>query len=292
MKYGGHSEVGKIESLLIKHPDNAFISQNNIDAQWNELNYYDCPNFNRAIKEYEQFINLLKEDIPEIHYLPKADNVGIDSIYTRDPLIITNKGIILCNMGKKDRQEEPSASGSLLSELGIPILGRITGDGKLEGGDLIWMDDKTLVVGHGYRTNDEGIRQLKLLTEDIVEEFVVVPLPHWLGPSDVMHLMSFISPIDSDLALVYSRIMPVPFREWLLYRGVKLIEVPDSEYESMACNVLTIAPRKCIMLSGNSYTKRLLKNEGVEVREYLGDEISKKGAGGPTCLTKPILRLQ
>lgn len=292
MKYGGHSEVGKIESLLIKHPDNAFISQNNIDAQWNELNYYDCPNFNRAIKEYEQFINLLKEDIPEIHYLPKADNVGIDSIYTRDPLIITNKGIILCNMGKKDRQEEPSASGSLLSELGIPILGRITGDGKLEGGDLIWMDDKTLVVGRGYRTNDEGIRQLKLLTEDIVEEFVVVPLPHWLGPSDVMHLMSFISPIDSDLALVYSRIMPVPFREWLLYRGVKLIEVPDSEYESMACNVLTIAPRKCIMLSGNSYTKRLLKNEGVEVREYLGDEISKKGAGGPTCLTKPILRLQ
>ncbi|MEA2031474.1 MAG: arginine deiminase family protein [candidate division Zixibacteria bacterium] len=292
MKYGGHSEVGKIESLLIKHPDNAFISQNNIDAQWNELNYYDCPNFNRAIKEYEQFINLLKEDIPEIHYLPKADNVGIDSIYTRDPLIITNKGIILCNMGKKDRQEEPSASGSLLSELGIPILGRITGDGKLEGGDLIWMDDKTLVVGRGYRTNDEGIRQLKLLTEDIVEEFVVVPLAHWLGPSDVMHLMSFISPIDSDLALVYSRIMPVPFREWLLYRGVKLIEVPDSEYESMACNVLTIAPRKCIMLSGNSYTKRLLKNEGVEVREYLGDEISKKGAGGPTCLTKPILRLQ
>jgi len=290
-RYGGHSEVGQIESILIKHPDNAFISQSNIDAQWNELDYSGCPNFNRTCEEYEQFINLLNEDISEIHYLTRADNVGIDSIYTRDSLIMTNKGIILCNMGKKERQGEPSASGAFLAELGVPILGTITGEGRLEGGDLIWLDEGTLVVGRGYRTNDEGIRQLRLLTADIVDEFVVVPLPHWLGPSGVMHLMSFISPIDRNLALVYSRIMPVPFREWLLRRRVRLIEVPDSEYATMACNVLAVAPRRCIMLSGNRQTKRQLEGEGVDVMEYDGDEISRKGAGGPTCLTKPILRL-
>lgn len=292
MRCGGHSEVGKIESILIKHPDNAFISQSNIDAQWKKLNYSSCPDFNRAGEEYEQFVSLLNEEISEIHYLPRADNVGIDSIYTRDSLIITNQGIILCNMEKKERQGEPSASAAFLAELGVPILGSITGEGRLEGGDLIWLDEGTLVVGRGYRTNDEGIRQLKELTARFVDEFVVVSLPHWLGPSGVMHLMSFISTIDRNLALVYSRIMPVPFREWLLYRGVKLIEVRDSEYATMACNILTIAPRKCIMLSGNRRTKRLLENEGVEVREYPGDEISGKGAGGPTCLTRPILRLK
>jgi N-dimethylarginine dimethylaminohydrolase len=194
-------------------------------------------------------------------------------------------------MGKDLRWNEPSAAGDFLAKLGVPVLGTITGEGRLEGGDLIWFDRRTLVVGRGYRTNDEGLRQLKLLTADIVDEFVVVPLPHWLGPSGVMHLMSFISPVDRNLALVYSRIMPVPFREWLLHRGVRLIEVPDSEYATMACNVLAVAPRRCIMLSGNRQTKQLLEAEGVDVMEYDGDEISRKGAGGPTCLTRPLLRL-
>ena len=120
---------------------------------------------------------------------------------------------------------------------------------------------------------------------------ISVPLPHWQGPDDVLHLMSFISPIDRDLAVVYSRLMPVPFREWLIARGIKLIEVPDSEYESMACNILAVAPRKCIMLAGNAQTKAMLENEDVKVWEYLGEEISLKGAGGPTCLTRPILRV-
>ena len=290
MQCGGHTEIGQIERIIIKHAEDAFVSQSCLEAQFKDLHYSSCPDFDRALREYDKFIELLRRSIPEIHSLPSSDTVGLDSIYVRDALITTNRGAILCNMGKDLRRSEPSAVGNFLAEQGVPVLGAITGEGRLEGGDVIWFDHSTLVVGRGYRTNDEGIRQLRLLTADMVDEFVVVGLPHWLGPSDVMHLMSFISPIDRDLALVYSRIMPVPFREWLLDRGMKLIEVPDSEYATMACNVLAVAPRRCIMLSGNRQTRRLLEGEGVEVMEYNGDEISHKGGGGPTCLTRPILR--
>ncbi|MDZ7364124.1 MAG: arginine deiminase family protein [candidate division KSB1 bacterium] len=180
--------------------------------------------------------------------------------------------------------------GEFFSKMNVPILGVIAGNGRLEGGDVVWLDERTLAVGRGYRTNDEGIRQLQQLLKDLVDEVVVVPLPHWRGPHEVLHLMSLISPIDVDLALVCSKLLPVPFRERLLARGFRLLEVPDEEYESMGCNVLAIAPRKCMMLAGNPRTKALLMNEGVEVWEYLGEEISRKGAGGPTCLTRPIWR--
>ena len=160
----------------------------------------------------------------------------------------------------------------------------------LEGGDVVWLDERTLAVGRGYRTNDEGIRQLKELTSDIIDEYVVVPLPHWKGPEDVMHLMSLISPVDHGLAVVYSNLLPVPFLERLLKRGIKLLDVPDDEFETMGCNILAMAPGKCVMVSGNPQMKRMLEHEGVEVWEYAGEEISRKGAGGPTCLTQPLLR--
>jgi N-dimethylarginine dimethylaminohydrolase len=290
MRFGHQSEVGKIKKILIKHPKDAFISQENIEAQWKKLNYSGCLNYDKALEEYQYFVGLLKREVSEIHYLPKSDGTGLDSIYARDAVLVTKKGAILCNMGKEARRGEPEATGEFLSGLGIPILGAITGDGKLEGGDVIWLDEHTLVVGLGYRTNKAGIRQLKELTSELVEEFVVVPLPHWKGPEHVLHLMTFISPIDFDLALVYSRLLPVPFREWLVNRGIKLLEVPDSEFETMACNVLAISPRKCITLSGNPRTRRMLEDEGVEVWTYSGEEISRKGAGGPTCLTRPLLR--
>jgi arginine deiminase len=292
MKFGCQSEVNRIQSILIKHPKDAFISQENVDAQWKELNYSGRPDYDRALEEYESFVDLLKREVPEIHYLPKSDKTRLDSIYVRDALLVTNNGAILGNMGKKLREGEPSASGKYLSGLGIPILGAITGDGRLEGGDVIWLDERTLAIGQGYRTNEAGIQQLKELTAEFVDEFVVVPLPHWRGPEYVLHLMTLISPIDYDLALVYSRLLPVPFRQWLISRGIKLVEVPDSEFETMACNVLALAPSRCIMLAGNPRTKRMLEAGGVEVWEYVGEEISRKGAGGPTCLTRPLLRAE
>jgi arginine deiminase len=290
MKYGCSSEIGEIKSLLLKHPREAFVKQESIDEQWMELNYLGRPDFEKAVKEYENFVGLLQKFVPEIHYLPQNANTGLDSIYVHDPVMITDKGAILCRMGKGDRMGEPEAAGKFLKDLKIPILGAITAPGRLEGGDVVQFDEQTLAVGQGYRTNAEGINQLKDLTKDFIEEIVVVPLPHWNGPQDVLHLMSFISPVDKNCALVYSRLMPVPFREWLIRRGVILIEVPDVEYETMACNVLAVAPGTNIMLAGNPRTKQLLEEAGVEVWDYSGDEISRKGAGGPTCLTRPLCR--
>ena len=290
MEFGNQSEVGKIQKILIKHPRNAFISQENVDAQWKALNYSACPDYGRALDEYERFADLLNKDVAEVHFLPRSEKTGLDSVYVRDALITTPKGVVLCSMGKKERRGEPAVAGEFLSRLGIPVLGVISGEGRLEGGDLIWLDERTLVVGQGYRTNAEGIQQLKGLTAGLVDEFMVVPLPHWRGPEGVFHLMSMISPVDFDLAVAYSRLLPVPFRQWLINRGMKLVEVPDSEFRSMGCNILATSPRRCIMIAGNPQTKGMLKEEGVEVSEYVGEEISRKGAGGPTCLTRPLVR--
>lgn len=291
MEIGNVSEIGKIESILLKHPRDAFFSQDNIDNQWQNLNYPSAPVYNEALEEYEKFVGLLSSEIDNILFLPQNDDTGIDSIYVRDTIIVTPRGIILCNMGKAPRIGEPKAAGEYLSTMEIPILGSIEGDGIIEGGDLIWLDKETVAVGRGYRTNDDGIKRLKNLVSGFVKEIIVVSLPHWEGPDDVFHLMSIISPIDDNLALVYARLLPVTFREKLLERGIRLLEVPDSEFESMACNVLTIAPRKCIMLDGCSRTQQMLEDEGVEVLTYKGNEVSRKGSGGPTCLTRPLLRL-
>jgi arginine deiminase len=291
MKHGSQSEVGKIHSILLKHPRDAFISQQSIDAQWHELNYIGCTDYQKALAEYEYFVELLKNNVADIYYLPRHDSTGLDSIYVHDAAIITNLGAILCNMTKSERRGEPKAAGEYLTRIGIPFLGVLSGDGRLEGGDMIWLDERTIVAGQGHRTNAEGIRQLRDLTRDFVDEFVVMPLPHWRGSSEVLHLMSLISPIDHNLAVVYSPLLTVPFRKWLLNRGVKLIDVPDDEFESMGCNILAVAPRKCIMLSGNPRTRKKLEAEGVEVMEFTGREICHKGAGGPTCMTRPIHRL-
>ena len=292
MKFGCVSEVGQIERLLLKHPRSAFLGPENIQQQWQGLNYLASPDYEKALKEYENFVRLLKDYVPDINYLPEHKTTGLDSIYVHDSSVMTKNGLILTNMGKKKRAGEPSAVGKFLNEneLDIPIIGSISGEGRLEGGDVVLWDKGTLCVGLGYRTNEEGIRQLREFTKNDIEEVIVVPLPHWKGPSDVLHLMSMISPIDDDLAVVYSRLLPVPFRNWLLGRSVKLIEVPDSEFASMGCNVLALAPRRCVMIEGNPQTRQKLLDEGVEVMEYSGEEISVKGAGGPTCLTRPLQR--
>ena len=289
--FGCQSMVGKIERVLIKHPKDAYHNQSRIDSQAQQLNYLDKPNYNKAITDYEQLINIFESNNIEIHYLSFDHKTSLDSIYTHDPCIVSNGGVILSNMGKKDRQTEPENIASYFKSIDIPILGRIESPGTLEGGDVIWIDEKTVAVGEGYRTNAEGIRQLKSILKPYIDTIIIVPLPHWTGPSDCLHLMSNISPIDTDLYLVYSRLIPVSFRQYLLERGIQLVEVPDQEYDSMGCNVLAISPRKVIMVSNNPITQKRLEDEGVEVYMYDGSEISIKGAGGPTCLTRPFMRL-
>ena len=283
--------VDPIKKILLKHPSNAFLNQRNINKQYLELNYLAAPNFNSAISDYEIFVDLLKSFDIEIHYLPKDKSTSLDSIYTHDPCVVSNKGVVICNMGKKARQPEAATMKKFFHSIEVPILGEIQSPGTLEGGDVVWINEKTIAVGEGYRTNNEGIEQLKLLLSDQVETVITVSIPYWNGPDDCLHLMSNLSPIDHDLYLVYSRLLPVSFIKYLLDQNIELIDVPDDEYESMGCNVLAIAPRKVIMISGNPKTKQLLENKGVEIHTYDGSEISIKGAGGPTCLTRPFLRI-
>ncbi len=285
-----HSEIGVIERLLVKHPRDAFCSDRRIDIQWQTLNYTARPDLQRAVREYDRLIALLDRFEMKLEFLPPSQSDTLDAIYTRDAAITCEKGMILCNMSKADRHAEPQQQRAAFQTMGIPIHGAITGDGRIEGGDVAWLNARTLAVGRGYRTNDEGIRQLGVLLADSIDELIVVPLPHWRGPGDVFHLMSIISPIDCDLALVYSPLMSVSFRELLLSRGLELIEVSDAEFETMGCNVLAVAPRKCVMLAGNPRTRAGLESAGVEVHEFVGQEICRKGAGGPTCLTRPITR--
>jgi len=285
-----HSEFGKIKSLFIKKATDAFIDDAHIEQTWKQLNYLSKPNFSKAINEYENFENILQKHCDSIFHFPTDDNVNIDSIYCRDASIATNEGMIICNMGKAARNNEPSAQKKNFEKNNISILGTIKFPATVEGGDVAWLDENTLAVGYTYRTNKKGIDQLKILLGPIGVEVVVAELPHYKGTADVFHLMSILSPVDKNLAVVYSPLMPIAFRNYLLQKNYELIEVPDNEFESMGCNVLALAPRVCLMVAGNPKTKSLLENAGCKVIEYSGNEISVKGGGGPTCLTRPVLR--
>jgi len=284
------SDVGAITHLMVKHAREAFASDETIAREWRDLNFTAPPNFARAVDEYDHFLDLLRGTGARIDALPHAEGLTLDSIYVRDASVICDRGVILCNMGKPQRAGEPTEQAAAFRALGVPILGSIQSPGRLEGGDVVWLERRTVAVGRGYRTNAEGIRQFHDLLGHAVDEVITVALPHWRGAGDVFHLMSIISPVDRDLAVVYSPLMSVPFREALIERGISFVEVPDDEFECMGANVLAIAPRRCVMLAGNPKTRARLEAAGAEVLEYDGREISLKGGGGPTCLNRPIAR--
>ena len=286
-----HSEYLTLESVFLKTAEDAFRSEEALANQWQTLNYLSKPSFKKSIEEYENFKSLFTTKNIETWFFPSNEKVQIDSIYCRDASLVTDFGIIICNMGKKGRRNEPMAQLNAYQKNDFKILGEIEYPGTLEGGDVAWLDTKTLAVGHTYRTNLEGIRQLKNLLTPKGIEVLVVELPHYKGKEDVFHLMSILSPVDFNLAVVYSPLMPISFRNQLLDRGFELIEVPEVEFDSMACNVLAIAPRVCVMVKGNPVTQRLLEESGCQVFSYKGDEISIKGGGGPTCLTRPMKRI-
>jgi N-dimethylarginine dimethylaminohydrolase len=289
MTLTAQSEVGRLRRVLLKTPAAAFQNQQTAMAQWKQLNYLAEPDLAAAQAEYDRFVELLISHGVEVEFLPADERTTLDSIYVRDASIVTDDGAILCNMGKADRRGEVSACADVFQAGILPVHGSVQDPGRIEGGDVAWLDARTLAVGQGYRTNSAGIASLKKLLPESVQ-LVVVPLPHWQGPADVFHLMSMLSPIDHDLLLVFSPLLPVPFREFLLEQGYRLVEVPGEEFDSMGCNVLALAPRVCLMLDGNPLTRARLEAAGAEVLTYQGEEISRKGCGGPTCLTRPLLR--
>ena len=285
------TEVGRLTRVLLKHPREAFVSDETIAAQWRSLAFTAPPSLAAAIDEYDAFVDILRTAGAKTDFLPASGTTNLDSVYVRDASVVSSRGVVLCRMGKPLRRSEPAAQKSAYRQLGIPIVGEITEPGCLEGGDVVWLDDRTVAVGRGYRTNAEGILQLRAVLGGSVDDLIVVPLPHWRGPGDVLHLMSLVSPVDRDLAVVYSPLLPVPFRESLLDRGYALVEVADDEFESMGTNVLALGPRECVMLAGNPKTRAALERAGAHVIEYVGTEISVRGAGGPTCLTRPLARV-
>lgn len=290
MRTTHHSEYLKIESIFIKPVARAFVSEKQLREQWLDLNYLSQPDFDISIDEYAAFEKSISTNGVKKHHFPFDEKLTLDSIYCRDASIATDFGMIICNMGKAGRINEPGSHKKAFMDLGIPILGEIKAPGTVEGGDVAWLDERSLAIGHSYRTNPEGIRQLKELLEPHGVELIVAELPHYKGQQDVFHLMSIFSPIAEDLAVVYSPLMPIKFRNELIQRGFKFVEVPEEEFDAMGCNVLAIAPKKCIMVDGNPKTKDALIKAGCEVIAYKGTEISVKGGGGPTCLTRPMLR--
>ena len=284
------SEFGTLKSVFIKSVEQAFINKEHIGQYWKTLNYLGAPDYNRAVSEYTVFEKIFHDHGIQVMHLQHDNQVNMDSIYCRDAAIATNYGMIICNMGKEGRKNEPMAEKIAFEKEGIPILGVIEAPGTIEGGDVAWIDSNTLAVGHTYRTNIEGIQQLKALLEPKGVNVIVANMPHYKGPSDVFHLMSVLSPVDAKKAVVYSPLIPIDFRKLLIDMAYELIEVPDAEFDSMGCNVLAIAPSKCLMVKGNPITKQRLIDAGCEVIEYEGSEISVKGGGGPTCLTRPIER--
>ncbi len=291
MRVGCQSMVDPLRYVLVKHPRDSHIDQAITDDQWRRLHYTSRPDLTQVIFEFEEFVELLENFGLEIASLPGNSATSLDSIYTHDPVAaVSTEGVILGNMGKEARRDEPGALRAYLDGAGAPVVGAITGAGRVEGGDVCWLDTRTVAVGDGYRTNAEGIRQLADLLGDTVDRVIPVPLPHWNGPDDCLHLLSLISPVDHDKAVVYSRMMPVPFRQLLQDHGYSLIEIPDEEYDSFACNVLAVEPGVCIMLEGNPITQARLEAADVEVYTFPGQDLCIKGGGGPTCLTRPMWR--
>ena len=286
-------ECSRLKTVAVKHPRDAFRDQATLDAQWAAHGFTAAPRFELACRQFDVFLAAVTAYGAETVFLPADAATTIDSLYARDASIVTPSGLVLGGMGKALRIPEADAQGRAFAGAAASadpfVAGRIEPPGSLEGGDVVWFDHTTVAVGHGYRTNAEGIRQLRGQLGSAVE-LIEVPLPHWRGPGDVMHLMSLLSPVDADLAVVYSPLLPVPFRDWLIARGMTLVETPAEEFESMGTNVLALAPRQCLMLAGNPRTRAALERAGATVVEYDGSEISVKGAGGPTCLTRPLAR--
>jgi N-dimethylarginine dimethylaminohydrolase len=277
--------VDPLRRVLVRRPDEAF---GNADpARWH---YVSQPKLEEAQREHDDLVATLRKAGCEVFYHDAPLPELADSIFTHDPVIITDEGSIILRMGKAERRGEEAAIGVTLEELGVPTLATLEGDATAEGGDLMWLDNETLAVGRGYRTNAEGLRQLTAALRPLGVETLEVQLPHADGPESCLHLMSFISMLDHDLAVVYAPLLPVPFVEALADRGIELVEVPAEEYATMGPNVLALAPRRCLTIEGNPITRRRLEAAGCEVLTYRGEELSLKAEGGATCLTRPIFR--
>lgn len=276
-------QISPLQRVYVRAPVAA-----DLDA-WKSFGWRSEPDPARAIDEHSAFRAELERTGATVEIGSARTPDDPDAIYAYDPVLMTDDGAILLRAGKEGRRVEAAAATSDLANAGIPIAGRMEAPATAEGGDMFWLDRSTLLAGRGYRTNSEGIAQLRALLGGSVE-VVEFDLPHFRGPNECLHLMSFVSPLDADLAVAYLPMVPVRLLEILRARDVRIVEVPDDEFASMGPNVLALGPRIALALAGNPETRRRMEEAGADVRTYVGTEISLKGDGGPTCLTRPLER--
>jgi len=274
--------TGPLERVYVRPPRTEDL------RAWHEYGWRAEPDPVRAAVEHEAFREELARAGAEVVEGRTPVEGDPDAIYSYDPVLPTDRGVILLRPGKAGRRAEPDAVARDLEAAGVPILGRLEAPAAAEGGDMFWLDQASLAVGRGYRTNDAGIEGIRRLLPAV--DVLSFDLVHLHGPAEVLHLLSLISPLDRDLAVCYPPLMPVRLMEALDERGIALVEVPEDEFATMGPNVLALGPRVALALEGNTTTRRRMEAAGVDVRTYRGDEISRKGDGGPTCLTRPLLR--
>ncbi len=284
-KYGSQSMVNKLRRVLVKRPDEFFAVED-----YEKWHYTGPLDLVEAQREHDVFTDIMKKQGIEVLYHPEPQPDHADSIFTYDPAIITDEGAIVFQMGKKLRRGEENPMERRLRELDIPVHYRIHGSATVEGGDTLWLDEDTMAIGQGFRANKEGLAQMKEALTPIGVEVIPVDLPYFYGPEACLHLMSLISFADHDLAVIYSPLMPVPFWKLLRDRGVDMIDVSESEFNKMGTNILALSPRDIMILDCTPEVQSRLEEAGCRVHTYKGVEISLKTEGGPTCLTRPILR--
>jgi len=280
--FGAQSMSAPLTDVLVKRPGPAFGAAFDDPAH----GFLHPVDLDLARREHDAFVELLASLGPRVHVLD-TELSSPDLIYTFDPLLVTDRGAIRLRPGKPNRVAEPGAIEAWTAAAGIPTIGRIEAPGTIEGGDTLWLTPDLFCIARTLRTNTDGARQLGALVGGDVRIFDV---PYWRGPAELIHLMSVISPVADDLAVVYLPLLPVGLWELLNELGIRLVEVPDEEFATLGCNVLAVRPGVVILAEGNPRTAAALATAGCEVHTYPATEIGLNGSGGPTCMTRPILR--
>jgi N-dimethylarginine dimethylaminohydrolase len=288
--YNGHSMVRTLRRVLVCSPRNAGWDQPERVASWCELGFAHAPDFQMAQAQHEALCAILQRSGAEVLYLPHSPDLTLDSVYTHDASLPTDFGLIPMNPGKATRIPEASHQRDFCKSLGILSAGQVRAPGKTEAGDMVWIDRGTLLIGHGYRTNAAGIAQIGELLRPHGIEVLSAPLPYGPGPSACLHLMSLISLLDENTALVDLSWLTVETVELLQSRGFRFIEIDGAERETLACNVLSLGERRLVAIEENRKTNQRLREAGYAVHTFPGSEICINGSGGPTCLTRPLFR--
>lgn len=282
--------TGELQRVLVCPPRNAGWDQAAKLAPWQQLGYFHLPNFELAQTQHDNLCRILSEaGAAVICFLPE-NSATLDAVYAHDASLPTDYGVILMNPAKATRVAEAQAHGRLYSELEVPILGNVTAPATTEAGDMVWLDTHTLLIGHGYRSNAAGIEQMRSLLSPKGVAVLSAPLPYGPGPSACLHLMSLMSMLDEETVLVDLPWLAVETVELLKSRRLRLIEIDYAERDSLACNVLSLGRKRLIAIEENVRTNRRLREAGFDVRTFAGSEICLNGSGGPTCLTRPLLR--